>query len=196
MEAIFLVFVGGALLSHSWYLLELYPDGRTMGLYTAGLALASLIALTFAPMVLTGLGPGGEVLADADAFAETNVMKALIILWAGYGVGIGAHGLWDFDERAIGFYTGFLAIATLVSMIYYAANLEGVYGDGVWLGLSGSDPGTHLPGGRTVLLSSHPVQRAPTGGRVVPAGRIYSRYRHRSVHTDHRHQGYDLELAD
>ena len=138
MEAIFLVFVGGALLSHSWYLLELYPDGRTMGLYTAGLALASLIALTFAPMVLTGLGPGGEVLADADAFAETTVTKALIILWAGYGIGVGAHGLWDFDERAIGFYTGFLAIATLVSMIYYAANLEGVYGDGVWLGLSGA----------------------------------------------------------
>ena len=52
MEAIFFVLIGVALFSHSWYLLGLYPDGRTMGLFTGGLGLASLIAITFAPMVL------------------------------------------------------------------------------------------------------------------------------------------------
>ena len=138
MEALFLIFVGGALFSHAWYLLELYPDGRSMGLYTAGLGLASLIALTFAPMLFTGLGPAGAVLANADPETETTVLKGLIILWAAYGVGVGAHGLWDFDERAIGFYCGFLAIVSLVAMLYYAVSLEGVYGDGVWLGLSGA----------------------------------------------------------
>jgi hypothetical protein len=109
-----------------------------MGLYAGGLGLASLIALTFAPMLFTGLSPAGEVLADADSFTETTVLKGLIILWAGYGIGVGAHGLWDFDERALGFYCAFLAIVSLVAMLYYVVSLEGVYGDGVWLGLSGA----------------------------------------------------------
>jgi len=138
MEALFLIFVGGALLSHAWYLLELYPDGRTSGLFTAGLGLASLIALTFDPMVLTGLTAGGEELAKADSFTETTILKGLIILWAGYGVGVGAHGLWDFDERALGFYCALVAIVSLVAMFYYAVSLDGVYGDGVWLGLTGA----------------------------------------------------------
>ena len=132
MEGLALILIGGALFSHSWYLMGLYPEGRTMGLYTAAFGLAALIPLTLAPMVLTGQGPGGDMLA------ETTIMKGLIILWAGYAVGVGAHGLWEFDDREIGFYSGFLSVATLIALIYFMVELQGSYGDGVWLALSGA----------------------------------------------------------
>ena len=102
-----------------------------MGLYMAVLGLASLISLVLAPMLLTGVD-----VPMADVLAETNVMKVLIILWAGYAVGVGAHGLWEYDDRAIGFYSAFLTIVTVVALIYFAIELEGRYGEEVRLGLS------------------------------------------------------------
>ena len=132
MEAFFFILIGAALFSHSWYLLELYPDGRTMGVFVAGLGLASLISITMVPMLLTGDGPGTDVLA------ETTIMKTLVVLWAGYAIGVGAHGIWDFDERAIGFYSAFLAVASVVALIYFATELQSRYGDGAWLSISGA----------------------------------------------------------
>ena len=138
MEGAALIFIGAVLFSQSWNLLELYPDGRTMGIYAAGFGLAVLMTLTFTPMVLIGLDVDGLVARDANTLAETTIMKGLIILWAGYGIGIGLQGLFDLDDRAIGFYSGFLAIATLVSFLYYVVELESSYGPDVWLALSGA----------------------------------------------------------
>ena len=132
MEGIFFVLIGAALFSHSWGLLGLYHENRMLGTYVAGLGLVALITLTLAPTLLVGGRPG------SDSIVETNVMKGLIILWAGYGVGVGAQGLWEFDDRAIGFYSAFLAIGSLVALLYFAIELEGVYGDGVWLSMSGA----------------------------------------------------------
>ena len=101
-----------------------------MGLYVGGLGLVALIALMLAPMLLVGGREGSDVVV------ETNVMKVLIIIWAGYAIGVGAHGLWEFDDRAIGFYSAFLFAGSLIALIYYAIELNGVYGDGVWIGLS------------------------------------------------------------
>jgi len=130
MEALALIMIGAALFAQSWYLLELYPDGRTMGVFVGGLGLAALVAIPMAPMLLTGQGTG------ADMATETTVMKVLIVLWAGYAVGVGAHGLWDFDDRAIGFYAAFVAIVSLVALLYFSSNLQKPYGDEVWLALS------------------------------------------------------------
>jgi hypothetical protein len=130
MEALFFVLIGAALFSHSWSLLGLYHEGRTMGLYVGGLGLVALIALMLPTMLLVG-GP-----ADSNVVVETNVMKVLIILWAGYAIGVGAHGLWEFDDRAIGFYSAFLFAGSLIAVVYYAIELNGVYGDDVWIGLS------------------------------------------------------------
>ena len=130
MEALFLVLIGGALFCHSWSLLGLYHEGRTMGLYVGALGVVALISLTLAPMLLVG------GLTGSDVVVETNVMKVLIILWAGYAIGVGAHGLWEFDDRAIGFYSAFLFAGSLIALLYYAIELEGVYGDDVWIGLS------------------------------------------------------------
>ena len=138
MEGFFFVLIAAALFTHSWYLLGLYHEGRTVGLYTAGLGLVSLIALTLAPMVLSASGSAASAGA-ADVLAGTTMMKVLIILWAGYAVGVGAQGLWEFDERAIGFYSVFLTAASAVAFVFFGIELEdrGV-GQEVWLAMSGA----------------------------------------------------------
>ena len=85
MEGIFFVLIGGALFSYSWYVMGLYPDGRTMGLFTGGLGLASLIALMLTPMVLIGGDP------DSNILVEHTLMKMLIVVWAGFAVGVAAR---------------------------------------------------------------------------------------------------------
>ena len=130
MEAVFFVLIGAALFSSSWNLLGLYSDGRTMGLFTGALGLGSLIALSFAPMVFVG----GD--ADANVLAEISIAKMLIVAWAAYAVGVGAQGLWDFDDRAIGFYSAILTAITAVAFFYYAANLGRAYGEDAALAVS------------------------------------------------------------
>ena len=135
MEGIFLVLIGAALFSQSWYVLGMYSEGRSMGILVAGLgvlSLATLSAVSFAPLLLTGEGKGANMLA------ETTVMKTMIVAWALYAVAVGAHGLWDFEERAIGFYSAFLTVASLVPFIYFAVELQSRYGDETWLALSGA----------------------------------------------------------
>jgi len=130
MEAVFFVLIGMAIFAHSWNLLGLYSDGRTMGLVTGALGLGSLMAITFAPMVLVG----GD--ADANVLAETNIIKLLIVAWAGYAIGVGAQGLWDLDDRAIGFYSAILTAISAVAFFYFAGNLAGAYGNDVTIALS------------------------------------------------------------
>ena len=135
MEPIFLTLVGGVLFAQSWYVLGLYSEGRTMGVFVGGLGLTSLVAVMFTPLLLDGTGPG------ADQLTEVTVMKALILVWALYAVGVAAHGLWDLDDRAIGFYCAFLAIVSVASFLYYSGHLEGTYSNAVWLSLSGATLG-------------------------------------------------------
>ena len=136
MEGIFLVLVGGALFAQSWYVLGLYSEGRTMGVFVGGLGLASLIAITLSPMLLQETNTKGVALNADFVVAATMVMKSLIVLWAVYAVGVAAHGILDFDERPIGFYSAFLAVATFASFLYFAIKFQGTYSDGTWLGLS------------------------------------------------------------
>ena len=132
MEGIFFVLIGGTLFAQAFHVLGLYAEGRTVGVITGGLGLLMLIGLTLEPQLLTGVG------ADAELLAETSVMKWLIMVWAIYAVAVGAVGLWEFEERPVGFYSGFLAVATVVPFIYYVAELQRSYGDAVWLAMSGA----------------------------------------------------------
>ena len=132
MEGIFFILIGAALFSQSWYVLGLYAEGRSMGMIVGGLGLASLIAITMTPMLLTVDGPRTGVLD------QTTVMQWLIVVWAMYAVAVGAHGLWDFDDRAIGFYSGFLVVAMIIAFIYFAVGLQTGFGDGPWLVMSGA----------------------------------------------------------
>ena len=141
MEGVFLVLIGGALFSQAWYILGMYSEGRTMGIFVGGLGLLALGTVVFAfdPVLLTGLlKDGTAVSSGTEVVAQATVMKTVIVVWALYTIGVAASGLWDFDERAIGFYSAFAAVTTLVSFIYFAVELEGTYSDGTWLGLSGA----------------------------------------------------------
>lgn len=144
MEGIFFVLIGAALFSQSWYMLGVYSEARTMGIFVGGLGLLALAALFFAPaatvpssvnsfwLLLTGEG----TVKPSDWLAQTMVMKGLVLAWGMYAIGVAAHGLWDFDERAIGFYSVFLAVLSAISFIYFVVELEPAYGTGTWLGLS------------------------------------------------------------
>ena len=140
MEGVALVLIGAVMFSHSWYLLRLYPDGRTMGVFVGALGLGALLTLTFEPMLFTGVGDDGNPLMKgarmvANPLAETTILKLVIIVWAGYAIGVAAQAIWEFDERAIGFYSVLVTAVSVVALIYYATTLLVPYGDEVQLSM-------------------------------------------------------------
>ncbi len=140
MEGMFLLLIGAALFSQSWYILGLYSEGRTMAILVGGLGIVVLGAVFLQPVLLNGMGTG--LVSPEENLAELTVMKALIVTWSVYAIAMAAHGLWDFDERAIGFYCAFLAASTAMAFIYYAnpglGDLADRYNESVWLSLSGA----------------------------------------------------------
>ena len=148
MEALGLILIAAALFCHSWYILGLYPDGRTAGIYVGAFGLAALIATTMAPMLLIGGDPAAIADAGGDStrnfysmaagLAETTVMKTLIIVWAIYAVGVGAQALLDFDERAVGFSGAVAAVISLFALFFFADTLLNPYGEDVVLVLTTS----------------------------------------------------------
>ena len=141
MEGLAFILIGGALFSQSWYMLGLFTDGRTVGAFVGAMGLAALITLVLDPMVLIGADGelmeklGGDV-KDANPLAELTVMKMLIIIWAGYAVGVAAQAIWDYDERAIGLYSAFLTAGSAAALFYFATQLFDAYGDAVSISLS------------------------------------------------------------
>ena len=135
MEGVALVLIGAIMFTHSWYLLRVYPDGRTMGVFIGVLGLAALLTITFEPVLLTGVGDDGSPLKGADALTETTILKMLIILWAGYALGVAAQAIWEFDERAIGFYSAIVTAASVVALLFYALTLFDPYGNDVLLAM-------------------------------------------------------------
>jgi len=140
MEGIFLVLIGGVLFSQAWYVLGMYSEGRSMGIFVGGMGLIALgtIVFAFEPVLLTGLDNGKTVADGAQVLGQITVMKAVVAVWGLYAIGVAASGLWDFDERAIGFYSAFAAVATLVPFLFFVGELERIYGGMVWLSLSGA----------------------------------------------------------
>ena len=141
MEGLALILIGGALFAQSWNILGLYSDGRMVGAFVAALGLAALLTLVMDPIVLIGSNLelmaklGGDA-GDANPLAELTVMKMVIVLWAVYAVGVGAQSIWDYEERAIGLYSAFLAAGTVVVFLFFAITLAAPYGAAVWIGLS------------------------------------------------------------
>ncbi len=170
MEAVFLTLIGAALFSQSWYVLGMYSEGRTMGVFVGGLGLLSLGAITLTPMLLTGEGPGAELLP------ETTLMKTLIFLWALYAIGVAAQAIWDLDERAIGFYSVILSIVTLLSFMYYSVELESTYSIPAWLSISGSLLLLTIMSGLTFfyLAFNFKILRLVTGWFLLLGGGVIS----------------------
>ena len=116
MEAVVLLLIGAVLFSHSWYLLGLFTEGRGMGVIAMalGLGLLGVAVGVFEPLSMPDLvgGTANPAIVTVQTYA---------LLWAGYTFAVAAHGVWDFDERPIGFYSLFLVVATLVYIIGLAA---------------------------------------------------------------------------
>ena len=134
MEGIFFLLVGAAIFSQSWFVLGLYSEARTMGVLLATLGLLTLGTFMFSTTITPTLisGEGSTELLTA--------LTALIVLWAIYAVAVGTHGIWDLDTRAIGFYSAFLSIASLVVFLIFAISTAdgGVFEHSldIWLSLS------------------------------------------------------------
>ena len=140
MEGIFFILIGAALFTQSWYILGLYSEGRTMGVLVGGLGLLALGTFMLGgAMDATLLVVGDDVAIDkipaaaAKALQATTVLKALMMVWVAYTFGVAAHGLWEFEDRAIGFYSGLVAVVSLIAFLFFAIELRTVYSDAVWL---------------------------------------------------------------
>jgi len=167
MEGVSLILIGAALFAHSWYLLGLYPEGRTMGVSVGALGLGALIAMTFAPMVLIGGDP------DANPIAETIVMKMLIIVWVGHALGTAAQGIWELDERALGFYSAVLTAVSVVALIFFATNLFDAYGSAVAISLSAAALVLSIVGGMLLFFYAVPFEiLRPVAGWFTLVGSI------------------------
>lgn len=136
MEAVFLVLIGAMLFSQAWHMMGMYSDGRTAGIIIGGLSLISLAAITLDPMLLTG--SGDKAITPATNLAELTVTKLLVGVWAVYGIAVAAQMIWDYEERAIAFYSAMAMAVTAASFFYYAVNLGPRYGDPTLLSLSAS----------------------------------------------------------
>ena len=137
MEGIFFILIGAALFTQSWYTLGLYSEGRTMGVLVGGLGLLALGTFALggtmdATLLVVNDGDGGKADA-AKVLTEMTVLKALMMVWVVYTFGVAAHGLWEFEDRAIGFYSGFVAVVSLIVFLFFAIELRTVYTDAVWL---------------------------------------------------------------
>ena len=134
MEGIFFLLIGAAIFSQSWHVLGLYSEGRTMGVLAAGLGLLTLGTMMFGTTVTPTLisGEGSTEL--------TTALNALIVLWAVYAIVVGAINIWDLDSRAIGFYSVFLSVVSLVVFLVFAVSMAdgGVFEHelGIWLAMS------------------------------------------------------------
>ena len=144
MEGIFFILIGGALFTQSWYTLGLYSEGRTMGVLVGGLGLLALGtfmlggALDATLLVVNDDPDAGPIATAAKVLKATTVLKALMMVWVVYTFGVAAHGLWEFEDRAIGFYSGFVAIVSLIAFLFFAIELRTVFNDAVWLTMAGA----------------------------------------------------------
>ena len=118
MEGLALTLIGAAIFSHSWYLMGLYSDGRTVGVLMAALGAGMLITLTLEPQLL-----GLQGADDSQKLGEITMMKTLIVMWAVYAGVVAAQGWADLEERAVGFYASVLAAGSLIALIYFVLQM-------------------------------------------------------------------------
>jgi hypothetical protein len=144
MEGIFFILIGGALFTQSWYTLGLYSEGRTMGVLVGGLGLLALGtfmlggALDATLLVVNDDPDAGPIATAAKVLKATTVLKALMMVWVVYTFGVAAHGLWELEDRAIGFYSGLVAVVSLIAFLFFAIELRTVFNDAVWLTMAGA----------------------------------------------------------
>jgi hypothetical protein len=133
MEGIFFILIGAALFTQSWYILGLYSEGRTMGVLVGGLGVLALGTFMLGGAMDATLLLDNDKADAKQVLQETTALKALMMVWVAYTFGVAAHGLWEFEDRAIGFYSGLVAVVSLIVFLFFAIELRTIYSDAVWL---------------------------------------------------------------
>jgi len=133
MEGIFFILIGAALFTQSWYILGLYSEGRTMGVLVGGLGVLALGTFMLGGAMDATLLVVNDKADAVKVLKETTALKALMIVWVAYTFGVAAHGIWEFEDRAIGFYSGLVAVVSLIVFLFFAIELRTIYSDWVWL---------------------------------------------------------------
>ena len=144
MEGLFFVLVGAALVVQSWQHLGLYSDGRAMGVVVGGLGVLILgtfmLGSSVEPILLTTTGKEvsgvAKEIAAGDVAVSTALLTTLAAVWAAYAIGVGAAGLWDLDDRAVGFHSAVVAVVSLMSLLFFAGEMDARYGENVMLATS------------------------------------------------------------
>jgi len=115
MEGITLILVGIAIFAHSWQQLGLYADGRTVGATTASLAGALVLAM----FVFQPDSRLMQTTMETTNSGELAVWNTLLLAWGVYMVVVAAQGVWDLEDRAIGFYSVPLTVISIVALVFY-----------------------------------------------------------------------------
>ena len=106
MEMAFLFILPAALWAHAWQMLGRYGSPRSMGVVGAasGIILLALVALWRDSAIILG---------------SDNALSGFILAWAIYCALLAAVGMRGYDQRTLGFYGLFLAIVSVVFVLYY-----------------------------------------------------------------------------
>ena len=69
---------------------------------------------TFDPQIL-----GEQSDYAARQMGEVPVLKTILVAWAVYAAVVAAQGIWDLEERAIGFFSVPLTVVSLVALLFF-----------------------------------------------------------------------------
>ena len=133
MEIAFMFALSALFWTHSWQMLNVYTNPRALGIIAAGVAVL-LLGLVF-------FGQGLIMIPEIS-----GPFTAYVLVWVGYAAVVAALSLWGYDDRTLGFYSLFVAVVSLLYVVYF------FLGDGMLLE-AGMKSATGLNPQETGLIS-------------------------------------------
>lgn len=106
MEMAFLFVLPAALWAHAWQMLGRYDSPRSMGVVGAAVAIILL--------ALVALWRDSAVIVGSD-----NALAGFVLAWAIYCALLAGVSMRGYDQRTLGYYGLFLAIVSIVFVLYY-----------------------------------------------------------------------------
>ncbi len=116
MDLAFLFILPAVLWVQAWNLLGFYSNPRMLGLISAAGAIGLLGIVLFQDK----LGMIVQTPPQAEFFVTVGpAVSAFILVWAVYTVLVAGVYMWGLDTRSLGFYSMFLAVASVLFAIYF-----------------------------------------------------------------------------
>ncbi len=106
MEIAFMFALSALFWTHSWQMLNVYTNPRALGIVAAAVAVL-LLGLVF-------FGQGLIMIPEIS-----GPFTAYVLVWIGYAAVVAALSLWGYDDRTLGFYSLFVAVISLLYVVYF-----------------------------------------------------------------------------